>query len=191
MLYLDSALLDATEWLCRRFQVLTGRTNTWLAFQLTTLSVVVYFVWMGVYFLRSQETWLRVVLALLAGIVLYGLAQTTFQTPVEADEMNAFRRAAKGLRNPRRLRDAPLRIPFLTLSLLSPMLVISFKRALASTTGVELRAPIGVLTYSLIVLTTIVLYLLACDPLPPCTGKLREWLRGLIPSRPVSETLGE
>jgi hypothetical protein len=24
-----------------------------------------------------------------------------------------------------------------------------------------------------------VLYLLACDPLPPCAGKVREWLRGL------------
>jgi hypothetical protein len=31
------------------------------------------------------------------------------------------------------------------------------------------------LTYCLIVLTTIVLYLLACDPLPPCTGTLKAW----------------
>ena len=29
---------------------------------------------------------------------------------------------------------------------------------------------------ALIILTTIVLYLLACDPLPPCRGLVKEWL---------------
>jgi len=33
------------------------------------------------------------------------------------------------------------------------------------------------LTYTLIALTTAVLYLLACDPLPPCRGKLKERAR--------------
>src|SRR5262245_5120648 len=45
MTYLDQAVLNLTERLCRRFQALTGRTNVWLAFQLTNLSVIVYFVW--------------------------------------------------------------------------------------------------------------------------------------------------
>ena len=40
-----------------------------------------------------------------------------------------------------------------------------------------------VLSYLLILLTTSVLYLLACDPLPPCAGKVREWMRGLSSSR--------
>ena len=40
-----------------------------------------------------------------------------------------------------------------------------------------------VLSYLLILLTTSVLYLLACDPLPPCVGKVREWMRGLSSSR--------
>ena len=39
------------------------------------------------------------------------------------------------------------------------------------------------LTEALVVLTTAVLYLLACDPLPPCEGKVREWIRGLAPAR--------
>ena len=43
MTYVDSAVLNLTEWLCRRFQTWTGRSNVWLAFQLTNLSVVVYF----------------------------------------------------------------------------------------------------------------------------------------------------
>ena len=88
---------------------------------------------------------------------------------VEAIENAAYGRVAKGLRNPRWLRDAPLRTSFLTLSLLlfGPVAFVS----------INLRIPLIILTYSLIVLTTIVLYLLACDPLPPCAGKVREWWR--------------
>ena len=47
MTYIDSAILNLTERCCRRFQVLTGRTNVWLAVQLTNLSIIVYFVWAG------------------------------------------------------------------------------------------------------------------------------------------------
>src|SRR5688500_16272879 len=36
--YIDSFLLNLTERFCRRFQLLTGRTNVWLALQLTNLS---------------------------------------------------------------------------------------------------------------------------------------------------------
>ena len=95
--------------------------------------------------------------------------------PIEAYENDAYRRVAKGLRNPRRIRDALLRISFLTLSfvLFYPILFVY----------INLRVPMALLTYSLIVLTTIVLYLLACDPLPPCAGKLTEWLRRSAPSR--------
>ena len=45
MFFLDSLILDATERVCRRFQLLTGRTNVWLAMQLTNISIIVYFVW--------------------------------------------------------------------------------------------------------------------------------------------------
>jgi hypothetical protein len=40
--------------------------------------------------------------------------------------------------------------------------------------------------YSLVVLTTAVLYLLACDPLPPRRGTVVEWLRSLVPARMTS-----
>ena len=43
--------------------------------------------------------------------------------------------------------------------------------------GLPFMGTIALGPYSLVVLTTIVLYLLACDPLPPCPGTLREWLR--------------
>jgi hypothetical protein len=183
MTYLDSAILDLTEWFCRKFQLLTGRTNVWLALQLTNLSIVVYFVWAGLFFWSSDDVWLRVALGVFFSGLLYVLTQTIFKVSIEAYESNAYHRVAKGVRNPRRVRDALLRISFLTLSLVLfyPILFVY----------INLRVHIAPLSYSLIVLTTVVLYVLACDPLPPCAGKVREWLRGSAPSRlAASETAG-
>ena len=121
----DSTLLDLTEWCCRRWQLLTGRTNVWLAVQLTNVSVIVYFVWAGVYFWGSTPL-ARGVIAVFCTGLLYLLTQTIFKVPIETSEANAYRRVAKGLRNPRRLRDALLRTLFLTLSLvlLYPVTVV-------------------------------------------------------------------
>jgi hypothetical protein len=174
MMYIDSALLNLTEWFCRKFQLLTGRTNVWLALQLTNLSIIVYFVWAGMYFWSSHVV-ARIGLGLFCGVLLYALTQTIFKVPIEAYENDAYRRVGKGIRNPRRVRDAVLRISFLTLSvvLFYPLLLVYM----------NLHVPMVLPTYTLIVLTTIVLYLLACDPLPPCPGKLTEWLRGSAPPR--------
>jgi hypothetical protein len=174
MTWVDAAILDVTEWCCRRFQVLTGRTNVWLALQLTNLSIIVYFVWAGV-FLWRIDVGPRIALGLFCAGLFYVLTQTILKEPIEAYENNAYRRVAKGLRNPRRIRDALLRISFLTLSivLFYPILFVY----------INLRLHIAALSYSLIVLTTAVLYLLACDPLPPCAGKVREWLGGSAPAR--------
>ena len=169
MSYLDSAILNLTERLCRRFQLLTGRTNVWLAVQLTNLSIIVYFVWAGMLYVWSGDAIPRTLLALFCGGLLYVLTQTIFKVPIEVYESDAYRRVAKGLRNPRRVRDALLRISFLTLSLVLwyPTLFVY----------INLRLRVVLLSYSLVALTTVVLYVLACDPLPPCTGKVREWLR--------------
>jgi hypothetical protein len=180
MSYIDSAVLDVTEWCCRKFQLLTGRTNVWLAIQLTNLSILVYFVWAGAVFFSIDDTGLRAALALFCAALLYVLTQTIFKESIEEYENNAYRRVAKGLRNPRRLRDASLRISFLTLSLLLP-----YPIALAY---YSFRVRIAPLSYSLIVLTTVVLYLLACDPLPPCAGWVREWVRRWVPSRLAADT---
>jgi hypothetical protein len=170
MTYIDSGILNLTEWFCHKFQLVTGRTNVWLALQLTNLSIIVYFIWAGGVYLWVPDATVRIGLSLFCGGLLYVLTQTIFQVPIEAYENAAYQRVAKGLRNPRRLRDALLRISFLTLSivLFTPMLFIY----------VKLRLTLALLTYSLIALTTVVLYLLACDPLPPCPGKVTEWVRG-------------
>jgi hypothetical protein len=182
MTYIDSAILNLTERFCRKFQLLTGRTNVWLAVQLTNLSIIVYFVWAGMYF-WSSDVAARMALGLFCSGLLYVLTQTVFKVPIEVYETDAYRRVAKGLRNPRRLRDAQLRISFLTLSVVSFLTLSVVLFYPISFAYRNLHVPMAPLTYSLIVLTTVVLYLLACDPLPPCAGKLKEWLRGLAPSR--------
>lgn len=174
MVLVDTAILSLTERLCRVFQRLTGRTNVWLAFQLTNLSIVIYFVGAGMYFWGSGGL-ARTALAVFCGALLWLLTQTIFRVPVEVHEAGAYRRLQNGFRNPRRVRDLLLRIPFLMLSvaLLYPVAFVYATMHLA----------IVLLTYSLVVLTTAVLYLLACDPLPPSAGTVREWLSALRASR--------
>ena len=175
MTYIDSFILNLVERSCRQFQRLTGRTNVWLAVQLTNISIIVYFVWAVVYSLSISEIAPRLFVALFCSALLYVLTQTIFKEPIEAYEMAAYRRVAKGFRNPRRVRDVLLRISFLTLSLFLyyPIFFVY----------IHLRLHVVLLSYVLIVLTTVVLYLLACDPLPPCPGRVREWFRRLAPSR--------
>jgi hypothetical protein len=174
MTYIDSVVLDLTEWSCRKFQVVTGRTNVWLAVQLTNLSIILYFVWAGMYAWWAGEG-SRIWVALFCGGLLYVLTQTILKVPIEVYETNAYQRVAKGFRNPRRVRDALLRISFLTLSVVLCYPVVFVYQTL--------RLHVVILSYSLIVLTTVLLYVLACDPLPPCAGKLKGWLQGSVPSR--------
>jgi hypothetical protein len=177
MTYVDAALLDLTEWLCQRFQAWTGRTNVWLAFHLTNLSIVVYFTWVGALSWLSGLLAVRVFVALFCGGVFFILTRTLFRTSIEASDAQAYRRVARGLRNPRRVRDAQLRIAFLTLSIVLVM-PIWFAYTL-------LRARFILVSEALAVLTTAVLYILACDPLPPCQGKVWAWRRGSAPERVV------
>jgi len=93
MIYLDSALLNLMGGACRRFQVLTCRTNVWLGFQLTDLSIVVYFVLAAVYFWSSPAV-ARIALVLFCGGLLYLLTQTIFKVTVEAHESSALRKLA-------------------------------------------------------------------------------------------------
>jgi hypothetical protein len=180
MTYVDAAILNLTERVCRRFQIWTGRSNVWLAFQLTNLSIVVYFVWVAGLYWLSGDLVLRLFFALFCGGVFFVLTRTVFRTPIETAEAAAYGRVARGVRNPRRLRDVQLRVAFLTLSI-----VLSYPLWFAYRT---LRLRFVLLTEALILLTTVILYVLACDPLPPCAGRVAERLRGLVPARQAGET---
>lgn len=180
MIHVDAAVLNIIERLCRRFQLWTGRTNIWVAFQLTNLSVALYFVWAVALYWRSGLLLVRVFIACFCAGVFVILTRTIFRTSVEFAEEEAYRRVAKGLRNPRRVRDAQLRVAFLTLSL-----VLTYPLWFAYRT---LQVQLPLLTAALILLTTVLLYTLACDPLPPSTGKVREWLTRARLASPVRQT---
>src|SRR5688500_11400469 len=96
MIFFDSMVLNMIERACRRFQRLTGRTNVWLALQLTNLSIVVYFVWAGVVF-AAVEAWLRIAVAIFCAALLYVLVQTLFRESIEAYERSAYQRVANRL----------------------------------------------------------------------------------------------
>ena len=143
MLYIDSVILNMIERACRRFQRLTGRTNVWLALQLTNLSIVIYFRLGRRRVLRHRD-----VAASLRGVVLRGLfyvlTQTLFKESIEAYESNTYKRVLKGMKNPRRVRDALLRVAFLTLAL-----VFWYPAVLVY---VELHQQVLLLSYPLILL---------------------------------------
>ena len=185
MTYVDSAVLNVTERMCRRFQTWTGRSNVWLAFQLTNLSIVIYFIWAASLYYVSGDFVQRIFVALFCSGVFFALTRTIFKVSIETSETAAYQRVARGLRNPRRIRDAQLRIAFLTLSgVLSYPLWFAY---------IILRQRFVLLTGMLILLTTVILYILACDPLPPCAGKVKDWFRGMARARtrssPVSSLL--
>ena len=175
MTYLDTAVLNLVERLCRRFQIWTGKTNAWVAFQLTNLSVVVYFTWVVILYWLSASVAVRVFVAMFCGGIFVILTRTLFRSSLDVAEQAAYRRIAKGVRNPRRIRDAQLRIAFLSLSILLLVpLVLAY---------IRLRVRFALLTELLLVVTTLLLYVLACDPLPPCPSRLREWAGQLSPDR--------
>ena len=161
----DAFVLNSTERLCRLWQVLTGKTNVWLAVQLTNLSIVVYFVWAGLE-MWTRDWPVRLALGAFCALVLYALTKTVFRVPIESSEASAYRRVMNGYRNPRRTRDMAIRLPFLGLTVL-----LSYPSYL-------LYAHLGIrpFSYILVLLTTAVLYLLACDPLPPRGSKVWDWL---------------
>jgi len=100
-------------------------------------------------------------------------------------------RFSRGFRNPRRVRDAMLRIAFLTLSLMLFFPVLFVYRYPQVLAVLNLGVSSFIVAHGLTVLTTVMLYLLACDPLPPCPGKVREWLRSLVPARRVPAAVPE
>ena len=172
LIWLDSLVLNTVQRLCHLWQRLTGRTNVWVAVQLTTLSIAVYFVWAVVEI--SASPWpARLGLGTFCAVLLYVLTKTVLRVPIEALEAAAYRRVQNGYANPRRAKDVFLRLPFLTLTglLLYPSLVLYRQLGIR---------PFG---YSLIALTTAILYLLACDPLPPGGSKVHAWWRQVATTR--------
>jgi hypothetical protein len=116
MAFIDSVVLNLTERSCRGFQRLTGRTNVWLALQLTNLSIIVYFVWAGLYAFNIDIE-LRVVAAVFCVALCMSSRRRSSRRRSRPMRRPPTSVSPKGLRNPRRIRDALLRTSFLTLCL--------------------------------------------------------------------------
>src|SRR5262245_35203598 len=150
--------------------------------QLTNVSIIIYFVWAALYFWNTDST-VRTFVGVFCGGLLYALTQTIFKVSIEDYENSAYRRVAKGFRNPRRLRDAPLRMSFLMLAVVAWLMLGFLVSYPVLFVYVRLRVHLLVLSYLLIMVTLLLLYLLACDPLPPCTGRVKDWLYAALKTR--------
>src|SRR5262245_53601691 len=98
MTLVDSPLLDLTERVCRLCQSWTGRTSVWLPFQLTNLSIVVYFIGAAGRYWLSGICAVRVFAAWFCGAIFFALTRTLFRSSIELAETAAYERVAKGLR---------------------------------------------------------------------------------------------
>ena len=124
---------------------------------------------------------LRIFVGIFCAGLMYVLLKTLFRESIEAYENSAYQRVANGMRNPRRVRDALLRISFLTLAV-----VFGYAGVVVY---MSLHLQILLLTLPLIFLTTAVLYLLACDPLPPCRREIERKAPG-AGDRPTDPAAG-
>ena len=166
---LDAWVLDLVEAACRRWQRLT-RANQRVARRAAHQREHRRLLRVGRRRIWTNDWGIRGVLAVFAALVLYGLTKSVFRMPIESAESSAYRRVMKGLRNPRRLRDLGIRLPFLGLSVLLAGPSLFAYRWLG----------IRPFSYGLVLLTTALLYVLACDPLPPQPGAIRERWAALV-----------
>lgn len=166
----DEWLIERYEHVAHRAQMFTGKTNFWMAGAcylacglICALSVVLFVygvqpAWamrLGIYASAgSHRVWIDFAVASLwARRGLFGWKR---------EESRAFARLADGVSNPRRIHapDKILRLFF----------VCFYGSIFVVGLFVEPRF------YTFGVLFVSALYLEACDPLPPCAGKIREWL---------------
>jgi hypothetical protein len=168
---IDAFFLDRYQKFAHRFQRLTGKTNFWIAAKLRLLIatrfaleiiLTVYHIdprWLHHFdiqpFRSGWELWFYFCSG--AFILRHGLFCWRTQ------EAEAFRRLERGLGNDLRVNPITrfLRFAFL---LCIPLWVADLF--------------FGVMSISLPLFLSI-MYLEACDPLPPCRGKIREWIEAM------------
>lgn len=164
---LDGWLIQQLEKVCHCFQRWTGKTNFWLAAQ-AARTIVLLFVgeivgsawWNGsshVLWFGERPTATMAALDLML-IVFYGLAGTVFWKQAESE---AYGRLEQQLANPEKIRTIPVVI----------------RMGLLLNEAVGIPAPLLVHAWHwdseiMGALMAAYFFLIACDPLPPCTAKI-------------------
>jgi hypothetical protein len=156
--YLISKLEKVTHWVQRW----TGKTNYWLSSRLIFILIYMLVAEVMFYFVRGKAPiWLGFhnfgKFDLYYSFVLVPVLLIDAAWGWKVKEQLAYDRLSRGLANPSKIRtfDASARLLFLLLYIGAT--VARF--------------------YDLYLFTvTLLIFLNACDPLPPCQGKIKEWL---------------
>ncbi len=179
----DEFLLDSAEAIAHRFQMWTGKTNFFLAKLSAAIFCVAALVSLiekiaahapfGLYLLNKYYD----VVFSLGGMVWY----------YDSEEYQAVRRFSEGVKNPTRvdpfwratrivLTSLILYINLAALTIDASSYLFDFK--LQSTEAFTPFMNILVICW---------LYWIACDPLPPSSGKIRNWLMRLLGKTSTAE----
>lgn len=170
----DVAVISFLEKQLHRFQRLTGKTNFWVAKQICMLQIVLWGIFLiAIPFENFPPVWERSLLILicigvspLAFTIVYSRAKRCDQM-----EKDAFIRLENGVAN--KGKNMSVHRVFHVLILITFFLSISLEYR-----GLITRSAIQLIYFSDILR----LYLMVCDPLPPCAGKIKEWLGSFKPA---------
>jgi hypothetical protein len=180
----DDWVIASLEKVCHRFQKLTGKTNFWIKGQIGNAQLVLCGVCVVATFISFPQpapVFFRIYpdkmyIGLLVIIVLTALPFTTVGNWRE-EEATAFERLEQGLSN-------PMKVTWFSINLGS-----IFDRGLCyifipSTILTVLLGMSTVFTFMYFSMFVRIL-LSALDPLPPCKGKIGDWLGSLF-LKPIS-----
>lgn len=154
---IDARVLGAVERVVRKLQILTGKTSFFFAD--LCLAVICSLI-----IARNILSGFDFILSCFLVLILIRLL---FSPIIERKEIN---RLHNGLANPEKVnaRDIAVRL----FNLLASIFSVS---DLIGSNNLDIR-----ILSLMIVLLAAYFYLSACDPLPPCQSKIKEWVKGLF-----------
>lgn len=159
LIRIDARVLDAVERFTRKLQILTGKTSFFFA-DLCLAGIC------GLIIVRSILYEFDFILLF---FLMLCLIKLTFSRLIEEIEID---RLHEGFANPDKTDDKMIVFRLFNLLVSMPSIVELIK---------NINSDINILSL-IIILITAYFYLSACDPLPPCQSKIKEWIKGLFPS---------
>jgi hypothetical protein len=175
---LDRLLLETTERSAHRFQRWTGKNNFWWMRQLLVIQALCLLAVAVEPLYLSTLPWAsRITLSLLLLVMVMFLGVTgrlNLASQLDHMEGEAYKRLQQGLANPEKIHPAYFVFRLVTLFVFMPIVLLM---------GVSYHINI------IVGLATVALaYLSACDPLPPCAGKIKEWWLSLRAAPKLQES---
>ena len=175
---LDARIIEWLEKWCHKFQRLTGKTH-YLILQILLIFTGMSTLAMGLGIAPGFEV---SILNIIFGITY--LLPAFFINAIEAE---ALERVRKGVANPYKLKHPRSRLTVLFMNIVCLLFLLMMIFGLVTpqpaekyTTSVIFGGVFANVTFWALALA---LYLMACDPLPPCESKIKEWLKNTFLKR--------